>query len=138
MVEITTTSEAETEAAAMQLAAELRPGDWVRLSGELGAGKTVFARGLLRGLGVRSPVRSPTFTLMNVYEGVHPVVHADLYRLEPAQAEGLGWEDYTADHVLIVEWADRFPPNATQGREFMVELLVEGEARRIRIARPEG
>src|SRR6185312_2184811 len=76
-----------TEEIAAELAAELRPGDVVLLSGDLGSGKTTFVRGAARALGVSGPVTSPTFTIGQRYEGRVPVSHLDLYRLGGLDAE---------------------------------------------------
>ena len=111
MTTYVTRSEAETAAIARTLAGTLRPGDVVLLVGELGAGKTVFVRGLAEGLGIAgSEVSSPTFTLVQEYrQGRLRLVHADLYRLtDPREIDDLGLEE-TADGVLAVEWADRLP-----------------------------
>jgi tRNA threonylcarbamoyladenosine biosynthesis protein TsaE len=88
----------------------LFPGAVLLLEGELGAGKSVFARGVARALGISGPVRSPTFTILNVLEGRWPFYHFDLYRLdnETALAE-LGIEEYLdGDGVCAVEWAGKF------------------------------
>lgn len=100
----------ETQALARALAAAVEPGDWVGLIGDLGAGKTCFAQGLLAGLGVAGPVKSPTFSLVHSYEdGRMPAHHLDLYRLSgPDDLDGIGYDDLTDGHaVVIVEWADR-------------------------------
>jgi tRNA threonylcarbamoyladenosine biosynthesis protein TsaE len=105
-----TASARETEALAADLAAALRPGDVVLVSGELGAGKTTFVRGACRALGVAVPVTSPTFTIARRYEdGRLPVSHLDLFRL----AEGLGDEEpelledeLSPDRVAFVEWPE--------------------------------
>ncbi len=98
----------ETESLAGALGARLGPGDLVALIGDLGAGKTVFARGLGAGLGVMSGVKSPTFVLVREYAGRCPVLHADAYRLDgESDWEGLGLDERQADSVVIVEWADR-------------------------------
>ena len=101
-----TRSAAETEALAARLAASLRPGDVVLVSGELGAGKTTFVRGAARALGVGVPVTSPTFTIGHVLEGRLEVAHLDLYRLDSLKSEDPGvLDDYlTSERVAFVEW----------------------------------
>lgn len=84
----------------------------VLLRGELGAGKTIFAKGIAAGLGMKSCtlVCSPSFTIMNIYEARFPIFHFDLYRLEKnADILDLGWEDYLDRGVVIVEWGERIP-----------------------------
>jgi len=108
-----TRSERETLEAGRALAAELRPGDVVLLRGDLGMGKTVFARGLAAGLGVDpEEVRSPTFTLVNPYRGRLAVHHVDLYRVETVDdLQELGLEEFLGgDGVTVVEWAERLGP----------------------------
>jgi len=89
----------------------LRAGDVVLLSGELGAGKTVLAQGIGRGLGVTAPIKSSSFVIMNEYEGANlRLYHADLYRLEdPQQVAELALDELAANGVLIVEWPERAP-----------------------------
>jgi tRNA threonylcarbamoyladenosine biosynthesis protein TsaE len=105
-----TASPAETEALAARLAADLRPGDVVLVSGELGAGKTTFVRGAARALGVRAPVTSPTFTLARRYEeGRVPISHLDLFRLAGLDAEEpeLLADELADDRVAFVEWPEQ-------------------------------
>jgi tRNA threonylcarbamoyladenosine biosynthesis protein TsaE len=96
-------------ALAFSLAAFLRPGDVVALQGDLGAGKTTFARALLRGLGWAGEVPSPTYTLVQGYEPPDvrvPVWHVDLYRLDdPGDADALGL--FETDAALVIEWPER-------------------------------
>ena len=103
--------EAATDMFGRRLAARLAPGDVVLLSGDLGAGKTALARGVLAGLGHGGEVPSPTFTLVQSYDlpGVRlPVWHVDLYRLEdPDEVEELGLDEILADGVLLIEWPER-------------------------------
>jgi len=108
---VVTHSEEETFALAEQLGRTLRPGTFVLLHGDLGAGKTVFVRGLAAGLGVDpEAVTSPTFVLIQHYAGRIPLVHADLYRLDnTAAVDDLGLEDLGNGGVVAVEWAERLP-----------------------------
>jgi tRNA threonylcarbamoyladenosine biosynthesis protein TsaE len=111
LAERVTRSAAETEAVGEELAASLRPGDLVLLSGELGAGKTTFVRGLARGLGSSAEVQSPTFTLVRVYPGRVQLGHVDLYRLEAGSGIAeLGLEDLLEQGVVVVEWGERLQP----------------------------
>jgi tRNA threonylcarbamoyladenosine biosynthesis protein TsaE len=110
--ELTTRSPEETEAAGEQLAATLGPGDVVALTGELGAGKTRFVQGLVRGLGVTGGATSPTFVLVNHYRGRVPVYHVDAYRTGSlSELLDLGLDEMLdGAGVTIVEWADRLEP----------------------------
>ncbi|MCU0820056.1 MAG: tRNA (adenosine(37)-N6)-threonylcarbamoyltransferase complex ATPase subunit type 1 TsaE [Beijerinckiaceae bacterium] len=103
--------EAATVFAATRLAGELRAGDLVTLGGDLGAGKTTFARALIRTLlnDAQAEVPSPTYTLLQSYEGPRfNIVHADLYRIgDPAELAELGWEDAAENALVLVEWAER-------------------------------
>ena len=105
----TTNSPEETEALGASLAQELEPGAVLAFTGDLGAGKTAFVRGLARGLGCPGRVTSPTFTIVNEYEGGRlPLFHFDLYRLGGAdELFDIGWEDYLArGGVCAVEWSE--------------------------------
>jgi tRNA threonylcarbamoyladenosine biosynthesis protein TsaE len=95
---------------ARKFGATLRKGDCVALCGPMGAGKTLFVKGLAAGLKIKGPVASPTFSLMNRYPGTFPLYHFDLYRLETEkEVDGLGWEEFLhTDGVAAVEWADKF------------------------------
>lgn len=121
-----------------QLASELEGGQVVCLSGELGAGKTVFAQGLLAALGAEGPFTSPTFVVMKKYaipSGRNPLLrnayHIDAYRIGKEDALSLGWEELVSDpeSVMIVEWAenlgDLIPESAIR-----IALSCEGENRR--------
>ena len=97
----------ETEAIAGRLARELRVGDVVTVSGELGAGKTTFVRGACRALGVTAPVTSPTYTIGHRYEGEPDVSHLDLYRFTGVSAAEWGdLEPYFEDAIVFVEWPE--------------------------------
>ncbi|MCX7974673.1 MAG: tRNA (adenosine(37)-N6)-threonylcarbamoyltransferase complex ATPase subunit type 1 TsaE [Candidatus Aminicenantes bacterium] len=106
----TSFSEEETIDFARNLAKTWRGKEIAFLYGELGSGKTVFARGLAAGLGVKDirEVCSPSFTLINIYYGRCPIFHVDLYRLEhQEEILDLGWEDWLGQGVIIVEWAEK-------------------------------
>jgi tRNA threonylcarbamoyladenosine biosynthesis protein TsaE len=111
MLNIVTHSPGETREFGHKLADMLKTKDVICLIGDLGTGKTLFVQGIANGLGVQEDVTSPTFTLMNVYQGIIPVYHFDLYRLDyPEQLLDVGFEEYTAaDGVALIEWADKFP-----------------------------
>lgn len=102
----------------------LRAGDVVSLVGDLGAGKTVFARGVARALGVTEPVVSPSFTIVREYEGRVPLVHVDVYRIDAVQElHDLGFEEVVRDDaVTLVEWGD------------MIDGLLPGDRLDIRLA----
>ena len=101
--------EAGLRAFGARLAAVLRAGDVIALSGDLGAGKTTLARAILQALGHAGEVPSPSFTLVQTYPDLAPpVAHADLYRLEsPRDADALGLDEWLADGALLVEWPER-------------------------------
>ena len=117
-MEIITHSERETEAAGAALAAKLPDGAVVAMYGELGSGKTAFVRGMARGMGIGCRVSSPTFTIVNEYQGRIPLFHFDMYRLADADALfDIGWEDYLdRGGVCAVEWSENvreaLPPDA--------------------------
>ncbi len=126
----------------------LRAGDVVSLVGDLGAGKTVFARGVARALGVTEPVVSPSFTIVREYEGRMPLVHVDVYRIDTVQElYDLGFEEFVRDDgVTVVEWGDmidgllpgdrldvRLTPGATDD-ERIVEIEGQGRSWRARAA----
>jgi tRNA threonylcarbamoyladenosine biosynthesis protein TsaE len=126
----------------------LRPGDVVALVGDLGAGKTVFARGVARALGVTEPVLSPSFTIVREYDGRTPLVHVDVYRIDTVQElHDLGFEELVRDDaVTLVEWGDmidgllpadrldvRLAPGATDD-ERVIEIEGHGRTWRARAA----
>lgn len=133
-------SEAETEALGRRLAAVLAPGAVVAYRGDLGMGKTAFTRGLARGLGYEGRVTSPTFTIVNEYEGGGlPLFHFDMYRLEDARdLFDIGWEDYlNRGGVCAVEWSERIagalPPETIKvtisrcpGNDDWRKITIEG------------
>jgi len=118
------------------IAGALRPGDAVALWGDLGAGKTTLARAILRALGVKEDVPSPTFTLVQSYDTQPRIAHYDLYRLKQArEMEELGFDDALAEGAVLVEWPDRapevLPPDALH-----VRLGVADGARTARLTGP--
>ena len=118
MLKFVSNSERETEEIAQKIAAKLTAGDIIAYIGGLGAGKTAFTRGLASGLGYAGRVTSPTFTIVNEYEGGRlPLFHFDMYRLADSDALfDIGWEDYLdRGGVCAVEWSemveDALPPD---------------------------
>ncbi len=132
-----TNSEQETQELARDLGTRLKGNEVVLLVGELGAGKTVFSRGLALGLGLEdiTDVCSPSFTLVNVYQARVSIFHMDLYRLEKkTDIHDLGWEDFLDQGVVIVEWAEKLD---YEGEAIYVHIRVgEGDERFITVAEP--
>ena len=122
-MEIITHSERETEAAGAALAAKLPDGAVVAMYGELGSGKTAFVRGMARGMGIGCRVSSPTFTIVNEYEGERTLIHFDMYRLGSAdELWGIGWDDYLdRGAVCAVEWSENVA-DAFTGDEITVRF----------------
>lgn len=109
-MQITLSSPAQTKQLGVKLAALLQPGDFISLTGDLGAGKTLFVKGVGSGLGIaEDEITSPSFTLINEYLGQYPLYHFDVYRLDHAdQLEDLGYEDYFfGNGICLVEWGDK-------------------------------
>jgi tRNA threonylcarbamoyladenosine biosynthesis protein TsaE len=126
----------ETERIAANVAADLRPGDVVTVSGELGSGKTTFVRGACRALGVEGPVTSPTFTVGHRYRGHVDVSHLDLYRFEGVSpAEWGDLEPYFDGAVCFVEWPEAAGDGLPHPR-FRVRLSHAGEDRRLIAVQP--
>ena len=128
-----THNEIETEALGETLARRLGPGDVVAYRGDLGAGKTAFTRGLARGLGCTGRVTSPTFTVVNEYEGRLPLFHFDLYRLEGEDAlYDIGWEDYLdRGGVCAVEWSENVAEAIEDGAVRVSMVRGDGDDDRI-------
>ncbi|MCI8687878.1 MAG: tRNA (adenosine(37)-N6)-threonylcarbamoyltransferase complex ATPase subunit type 1 TsaE [Lawsonibacter sp.] len=134
-----TNSEVETEALGVRLADELKAGAVIAFTGDLGAGKTAFTRGLARGLGVGGRVTSPTFTIVNEYEGGRlPLFHFDMYRLGSSdELFDIGWEDYlNRGGVCAVEWSENVS-DALEEDAISVEIC-RGESDNQRIITIEG
>lgn len=135
MATFTSHSPAETESLGETLGRAAKSGLVIALSGDLGAGKTQFVKGLARGLGITARVHSPSFTLVNVYAGGRlPLFHLDLYRLEtPGQILSAGLDEYLKpEGVAVMEWAERMI-NADARAENLcrvkIEILSENERR---------
>jgi tRNA threonylcarbamoyladenosine biosynthesis protein TsaE len=130
-----TASDEETAAVGRTLGETLSPGAVIHLFGDLGAGKTVFVRGLASGLGLDpDEVSSPTFTLIQEYrgqgqaQGRHPLFHVDLYRLAGAEVDDLGLDALATEGIVAIEWANRLP--ASQPHAIVVRIDDEGDDRR--------
>lgn len=110
-------SEAETIAIAKEFAKSLCPGDIVAFDGELGAGKTAFTKGVARALGIRDDVTSPTFTIVNQYDGDLTLYHFDVYRLENVDPDDCDWMDdyFFSDGVCLIEWAENIDSVLPEG-----------------------
>ena len=136
-VTLQTRSADETRAVGEALATLLEPGDVVSLTGDLGAGKTAFVQGAARGLGVRGPVVSPTFTLVRQYRGAVPVYHLDVYRLDRIQdVLDLGFEELLDEEgVVFIEWGDAIDALLPEDH-LRIELVLPGddETRRLTIS----
>lgn len=127
-----------TIAAGESFAAGLKPGDVVALTGGLGAGKTHFTKGIVRGLSCGAEVTSPTFSLVHEYRGGRlPVFHFDFYRMHSeAEIVALGWDDYLeSGGVCIVEWPGLFPALLPPHTRWLC-LEPDGEGRRLRNCEP--
>ncbi|MFQ6070669.1 MAG: tRNA (adenosine(37)-N6)-threonylcarbamoyltransferase complex ATPase subunit type 1 TsaE [Candidatus Aminicenantales bacterium] len=124
-------SEEDTFELGRKLAQRLKGDEIVFISGELGAGKTVFVRGIASGLGLKDvhQVCSPCYTLINIYEAKFPIYHLDLYRIEKGdEIQELGWEDFIGEGVIVVEWAEKMPAELDV---IQVKIEVDKEDRRI-------
>lgn len=132
-LKILSTSPEDTLAAGKALGRTLKPGAVVGLAGELGCGKTVFAKGIADGLDVpqSAAVTSPTFTVINEYAGSLPLYHFDLYRLnKPSELEDIGASHYLwGKGVCVIEWADLFPGELPE-QTIMVHFRVTGPSER--------
>lgn len=119
-----TYSPEETFAVGVKIGSAAKPGELYTLSGDLGTGKTVFTKGVARGLGITETVSSPTFTIVQIYEeGRLPLYHFDVYRIsDPGEMEEIGYEDYFfGEGVCLIEWAE------------LVSELLPGQYRRVSI-----
>jgi tRNA threonylcarbamoyladenosine biosynthesis protein TsaE len=136
---VETASERETADAGAGMAASVRPGDVILLYGDLGAGKTAFVRGLVRGLGLDAgEVTSPTFTLIQVYAGSTLALHhVDLYRLDPKEVDDLGLDELiSGGDVVAIEWPERWHARPDAAHEVRIAHLGD-DRRRIVMVSPQ-
>ena len=137
---MTSQSAKETQALGSRLAGHLQPGDVVLLEGDLGAGKSEFARGVARGLGIDGPVPSPSFTILNAYdEGRIPLYHFDWYRIEdPQEIYEMGMDEQLGgDGVALIEWSRKAAACLPQ-RVLEVCIRATGENKRELLFAPRG
>ncbi|MFA6253548.1 MAG: tRNA (adenosine(37)-N6)-threonylcarbamoyltransferase complex ATPase subunit type 1 TsaE [Patescibacteria group bacterium] len=140
MKEYISKSQIETEKIAQSLVQKLQGGEVLALIGNLGAGKTVFVKGLAKALGIEDNITSPTFVLMKIYQTQHQkikrLVHVDCYRLEKTEdlAE-IGLADYLDDpeNVVVIEWADRLANLPKNTININIDY-IEGQTRRVRVS----
>lgn len=126
MFNVVTKSAAETEALGQRIASVLKGREEIALFGDLGAGKTAFTRGVCKGLGINEGVSSPTFALVNAYQGKYPVYHFDMYRITSIDdLFAVGFYDYIDTGILIIEWSEN------------IESELEDDALRIRIQKSD-
>jgi tRNA threonylcarbamoyl adenosine modification protein YjeE len=142
LLDVVTGSAAETEAAGDRFGRGLRRGDLVLLEGDLGAGKTTFVRGVVRGAGSPAHVASPTFQLVRVYAGPVQIAHVDLYRLEVStELIDLGLDELLDEGAVLVEWGNRLEaslPARSGGGPAGALVSIEhlgGDRRRLRMVR---
>lgn len=122
-----THSPKQTQSIGKRLGLRANPGDLILLVGELGSGKTCLAQGIARGLNIQGYIRSPTFVLVNEYQGRIPFYHIDLYRLDGLIAiQELGLEEYIeSDGLCIIEWADKAMPTFP-GEHLLINIESRG------------
>jgi len=140
-VRVQSTSEAETEQLGRRLGRLLVPGDLVALSGSLGAGKTVLARGIAQGAGGQGAVTSPTFTFIHLIRGSVPIYHVDLYRIDdPAELADLGLDEVlAAPAIVLIEWAEKVGRRYLPHEHLWISLcFTNGDERRELEFRPTG
>lgn len=134
---ITTKNELETIELAQNFESEKFPNMVICLNGELGSGKTMFAKGIANALGITENITSPTFTIIKEYEGELPLYHMDVYRLD-GNTDGIGIEEYfTKGGVVVIEWADTIKEILPEER-LEIKFKVVDENRRTLILKPYG
>lgn len=135
----TSTSEGETKELGRMLAAKVKPGSVISLRGSLGAGKTVFAKGFAEALGIGEAIVSPTFTLVQEYDGRLKMYHLDLYRLSGEdEFESMGGEDFLySDGVTLIEWSEKIDSMLPQDTIFVEITIADDLSRTITITGAE-
>ncbi len=128
----------EMQRHARTFAVRVRPGDWIGLSGPLGAGKTTWVQGLAVGLAIPDSVVSPSFTLVNIYRGESTLCHVDLYRVRHEQElADLGLEDIARDQaIVVIEWVENLPDAQLPLTWLIVFERLNETQRRIVVKRP--
>uniref|UniRef100_A0A7C4JSJ2 tRNA threonylcarbamoyladenosine biosynthesis protein TsaE n=1 Tax=Thermodesulfobacterium geofontis TaxID=1295609 RepID=A0A7C4JSJ2_9BACT len=123
-IETISNSEEDTINFGKKLGFFLKPGDLILLYGDLGSGKTTFVKGLAESLEVNQDfyITSPSFSLINIYEGKYTIYHVDLYRLDTLEVEDLGLWEYLNEGIVIIEWADRLK---TPLKDDYIEIFFE-------------
>ena len=126
MIRLLSNSQSDTERFGARLAERLKGDEVIALYGDLGAGKTAFTRGLCLGLGIADGVSSPTFAIVNAYEGRYPVYHFDMYRITSADdLFAVGFYDYLDTGVLVIEWSEN------------IESELDDDVIRVRISKTD-
>ena len=134
---IITYNERETFELAQNLETEKFPNMIICLEGELGSGKTIFAKGMANALGIKENITSPTFTIIKEYEGELPFYHMDMYRLN-GNIDGLGLEEYFSKNgVVVIEWADMIKSVLPKER-IEIKFKIIDENKRLLIIKPYG
>lgn len=128
----------ETIAIGKELATSLQPGDVLALSGDLGAGKTTFVKGLALGLDIEEPIQSPTYVYLNEYQGRIPLFHFDLYRLKGVEDFiNLGFDEFMSrGGVCAIEWPERIPGSFLENA-WRLDFSYQGKGRVLEIQKPE-
>ena len=131
----------ETEAIACEIAKPLRGGEIITLDGDLGAGKTAFVRGMAEGLMISDSISSPTFTIVNEYNGGKiPFYHFDVYRInDDDELYAMGFDDYVQKGICVVEWSENIPDSIpNDAYKITIERVCDNEnARKITIEKSE-
>lgn len=134
-----TKSQQETQNLGFLLGKLLTPGDFIALSGPLGAGKTAFSKGVAQGLDIRDDVLSPTFTIINEYKGKYLLAHMDAYRLEgPEEMENTGFDDYLSDYIVLLEWPERVESIVPDDALWISIKITGKNHREIKLSSPDG